>query len=87
MEMLAKWLVPGDMVHISLGDRIPADVRLTEVGVAIIPPPPGYICDIYIYMVGFPFSVCPGRNQDKSNVLFRVVVVEYFVLEFLTLQG
>lgn len=34
MEMLARWLVPGDIVHISLGDRVPADIRLIEVGVA-----------------------------------------------------
>ena len=30
-EMLAGDLVPGDTVYISLGDRVPADVRLTEV--------------------------------------------------------
>ena len=30
-EMLARYLVPGDTVYISLGDRVPADVRLVEV--------------------------------------------------------
>ena len=35
VEQLAKWLVPGDIVHISLGDRIPADIRLFEVGGAL----------------------------------------------------
>ena len=30
-EMLAGDLVPGDTVNISLGDRVPADIRLTEV--------------------------------------------------------
>ena len=30
-EMLAGDLVPGDTVYISLGDRVPADIRLTEV--------------------------------------------------------
>ena len=33
VEMLARWLVPGDIVHIALGDRVPADIRLIEVGV------------------------------------------------------
>lgn len=32
-EILARYLVPGDVVYISIGDRIPADIRLIEVGV------------------------------------------------------
>ena len=36
VEMLARWLVPGDVVLISLGDRVPADIRLIEVGVACV---------------------------------------------------
>lgn len=35
-EMLARWLVPGDVVHIALGDRVPADIRLIEVGVVLV---------------------------------------------------
>ena len=30
VEILARYLVPGDTVYISLGDRIPADIRLVE---------------------------------------------------------
>lgn len=29
-DVLASYLVPGDLVHFSVGDRIPADIRLTE---------------------------------------------------------
>uniref|UniRef100_A0A060TCV0 Calcium-transporting ATPase n=1 Tax=Blastobotrys adeninivorans TaxID=409370 RepID=A0A060TCV0_BLAAD len=29
-QVMASTLVPGDVVHFSIGDRIPADVRLTE---------------------------------------------------------
>jgi len=31
VEIFAKELVPGDTVYISLGDRVPADIRLIEV--------------------------------------------------------
>jgi magnesium-transporting ATPase (P-type) len=30
---LARNLVPGDIVHINIGDRVPADVRVFEVGI------------------------------------------------------
>ena len=32
-ELLGRYLVPGDVVHLSTGDRVPADLRLLEVGV------------------------------------------------------
>lgn len=30
-EMLARYLVYGDIVYIGVGDRVPADIRLIEV--------------------------------------------------------
>ena len=34
--IIATQLVPGDLVRFSVGDRIPADVRLTEVPLAAL---------------------------------------------------
>ena len=34
-EMLARSLVPGDTVYFSMGDRVPADIRLIEVGLSV----------------------------------------------------
>lgn len=31
VQFLARELVPGDIVTLSVGDRVPADVRLSEV--------------------------------------------------------
>ena len=41
----ASQLVPGDLVKVSVGDRIPADIRLTEV-----PPPLPFsiFCDLLL---------------------------------------
>lgn len=50
-EMLAGDLVPGDTVYISLGDRVPADIRLTEVYTVMSLssyPYPRVHCSIYI---------------------------------------
>jgi magnesium-transporting ATPase (P-type) len=32
---LARNLVPGDVVHINVGDRVPADIRLFEVSAVL----------------------------------------------------
>ena len=42
-EMLARLLVPGDLVCVSVGDRVPADIRLVEVSC-------GTITDWYLLM-------------------------------------
>lgn len=33
---LARDLVPGDVVYLSIGDRVPADIRLCEVSLLVI---------------------------------------------------
>ena len=34
-DLLARELVPGDIVEISLGDRVPADIRILQVMLSI----------------------------------------------------
>ena len=36
MQFLARELVPGDLVILNVGDRVPADLRLTEVSCNVL---------------------------------------------------
>ena len=48
-RFLARELVPGDIVHITVGDRVPADIRLYEVSASVM---------------RFPFEM-KGRKHGK----------------------
>ena len=56
-EMLAGDLVPGDTVYISLGDRVPADIRLTEVYAVMSVSSYPYL-SIVAYLVSHETAMC-----------------------------
>ncbi|XP_075833558.1 calcium-transporting ATPase type 2C member 2 isoform X2 [Microtus pennsylvanicus] len=74
-HMLARDLVPGDIVFLSIGDRIPADIRLTEV------------TDLLVDESSFTGEVEPCSKTDSplvasgdlstlSNVVFMGTLVQ-----------
>ncbi|KAL6045595.1 hypothetical protein STEG23_029496 [Scotinomys teguina] len=74
-HMLARDLVPGDIVSLSIGDRIPADIRLTEV------------TDLLVDESSFTGEVEPCSKTDSplvgggdlstlSNVVFMGTLVQ-----------
>uniref|UniRef100_A0A8C4SH93 Calcium-transporting ATPase n=1 Tax=Erpetoichthys calabaricus TaxID=27687 RepID=A0A8C4SH93_ERPCA len=76
LHMLARELVPGDIVNISVGDRVPADIRLIEA------------VDLLIDESSFTGEVEPcsktcltlsqyGEQTSPSNIAFMGTLVRY----------
>ncbi|XP_021526718.2 calcium-transporting ATPase type 2C member 2 isoform X1 [Aotus nancymaae] len=75
-HLLARELVPGDVVSLSIGDRIPADIRLTEV------------TDLLVDESSFTGEAEPCSKTDSplagggdlttlSNIVFMGTLVQY----------
>nr|XP_004058123.4 calcium-transporting ATPase type 2C member 2 isoform X1 [Gorilla gorilla gorilla] len=75
-HLLARELVPGDVVSLSIGDRIPADIRLTEV------------MDLLVDESSFTGEAEPCSKTDSpltgggdlttlSNIVFMGTLVQY----------
>ncbi|XP_053409526.1 calcium-transporting ATPase type 2C member 2 isoform X1 [Nycticebus coucang] len=75
-HLLARELVPGDVVSLSIGDRIPADIRLTEV------------TDLLVDESSFTGEAEPSSKTDSpltgggdlttlSNIVFMGTLVQY----------
>ncbi|KAG8513142.1 Calcium-transporting ATPase type 2C member 2, partial [Galemys pyrenaicus] len=75
-HLLARDLVPGDIVSLSIGDRIPADIRLTEV------------TDLLVDESSFTGEAEPCSKKDTpltgegdlttlSNIVFMGTLVQY----------
>ncbi|XP_059988237.1 calcium-transporting ATPase type 2C member 2 isoform X2 [Lagenorhynchus albirostris] len=75
-HLLARDLVPGDIVSLSIGDRIPADIRLTEV------------TDLLVDESSFTGEAEPSSKTDTpltgggdlttlSNIVFMGTLVQY----------
>lgn len=60
VTFLARELVPGDIIVLNMGDRVPADVRLYEVSQI----------EYYIYKASFCFANVDYIKLRNCNMLY-----------------
>ncbi|XP_072164497.1 calcium-transporting ATPase sarcoplasmic/endoplasmic reticulum type-like [Diadema setosum] len=68
----ARELVPGDVVEISVGDKIPADVRITSIKSTTLRVDQALLTGESVSVMKYVEAIPDPRavNQDKKNVLF-----------------
>ncbi|XP_055352795.1 calcium-transporting ATPase sarcoplasmic/endoplasmic reticulum type-like isoform X3 [Paramacrobiotus metropolitanus] len=68
----ANQIVPGDLVEVSVGDKIPADIRLTKIFSTTLRIDQSILTGESVSVIKFCDTVPDERavNQDKKNVLF-----------------
>lgn len=71
-KIKAKEIVPGDLVEVSVGDKIPADIRLTKIYSTTIRIDQSILTGESVSVIKHTDAI-PDRqavNQDKKNILF-----------------
>lgn len=68
----ARELVPGDVVEVSIGDKIPADIRLTKILSTTLKIDQSILTGESVSVLKHtdPISDTKAVNQDKKNLLF-----------------
>ncbi|CAF4626490.1 unnamed protein product [Rotaria magnacalcarata] len=68
----ARELVPGDIVEIAVGDKVPADIRITTIYSATIRVDQSLLTGECVSVIKHtdPVSDTRAVNQDKKNILF-----------------
>jgi len=68
----AKYLVPGDIVEVSVGDKVPADIRVTSIKSTVIRIDQSILTGESVSILKHPDAINDDRatNQDKKNMLF-----------------
>ncbi|KAI6649214.1 Sarco/endoplasmic reticulum calcium ATPase isoform C [Oopsacas minuta] len=71
-QIRARNLVPGDMVDVSIGDQIPADIRLAKVFSTTLRVDQSILTGESLSVLKFtePVDDPKALNQDKINILF-----------------
>jgi Ca2+ transporting ATPase len=71
-QIPAREIVPGDIIEVSVGDQIPADIRLLEVKSTTMRVDQSLLTGESVSVIKFIDSVPDPRavNQDKKNILF-----------------
>lgn len=68
----AKYLVPGDVVEVSVGDKIPADIRITNIMSTTLRIDQSILTGESVSVIKHTDEIPDDRatNQDKKNMLF-----------------
>lgn len=71
-KIRAKEIIPGDVVEISVGDKIPADIRLTKIYSTTLRIDQSILTGESISVIKHTDAIPDPRavNQDKKNILF-----------------
>lgn len=71
-KIRAKEIVPGDMVEISVGDKVPADIRLIKIFSTTLRVDQSILTGESVSVIKHTDAVPDPRavNQDKKNILF-----------------
>lgn len=71
-KIRAKDIVPGDIVEVSVGDKIPADIRLTKIYSTTLRIDQSILTGESVSVIKHTDAVPDPRavNQDKKNILF-----------------
>ena len=71
-KIRAKEIVPGDIVEVSVGDKIPADIRLTKIFSTTLRIDQSILTGESVSVIKHTDPVPDPRavNQDKKNILF-----------------
>jgi Ca2+ transporting ATPase len=71
-NMKAKYLVPGDLVEVSVGDKVPADIRITNIMSTTLRIDQSILTGESVSIIKHTDGIPDDRatNQDKKNMLF-----------------
>jgi len=71
-NMKAKFLVPGDLVEVSVGDKVPADIRITSIMSTTLRIDQSILTGESVSIIKHTDDIPDDRatNQDKKNMLF-----------------
>ncbi|XP_076253321.1 ATPase sarcoplasmic/endoplasmic reticulum Ca2+ transporting SERCA isoform X1 [Rhynchophorus ferrugineus] len=71
-KIRAKEIVPGDLVEISVGDKIPADIRITKIYSTTLRIDQSILTGESVSVIKHTDAIPDPRavNQDKKNILF-----------------
>jgi len=71
-NMKAKFLVPGDLVEVSVGDKVPADIRITHIMSTTVRIDQSILTGESVSVIKHTDDIADDRatNQDKKNMLF-----------------